>query len=185
MSVMMCSSVIFIAFVVTLNVKSLNAIIKHRSNMHTCLLNKCLLFKRQTSMSIPLVAVAIVVVVVVVVVIPFFYQKMPDKDLSSIRLPLSWKPNSDLMSKLLFNDPMIVNLVVQSLLDIPADSYKIAPNKWADGTRSDVVYSIRDESTVETSPILIEFQSKFLAISWADLFGIHSLEKPDIMSIQL
>ncbi|KAG2195958.1 hypothetical protein INT47_007094 [Mucor saturninus] len=55
---------------------------------------------------------------------------MSDKDPSSIRLPLSWKPGSDLMSTLLLNDPMIVNLVVQSLLgkDIPADSYKVAPN---------------------------------------------------------
>ncbi|KAG2229335.1 hypothetical protein BDF21DRAFT_492172 [Thamnidium elegans] len=64
-------------------------------------------------------------------------------DLNSIRLPLSWKPGSDLMSK-----------------DIPADSYKVAPNEWADGTRSDVVYSVRDKSTVETPPILIEFQSE-------------------------
>jgi transposase len=38
-------TVIFIAFVVTLNAKSLNATYnKHRSNMHMCLLNKCLFF---------------------------------------------------------------------------------------------------------------------------------------------
>ncbi|KAI7907813.1 uncharacterized protein BX663DRAFT_547485 [Cokeromyces recurvatus] len=82
---------------------------------------------------------------------------MSDKDLSSIRLPLNWKVGSDLMSKLLFNNPMIVNLVSKN---IPADSYKVTPNEWADGTRSDVVYSVRDKSTVETPPILIEFQSK-------------------------
>jgi predicted GNAT superfamily acetyltransferase len=51
MPAIMYSSVIFIAFVVTLNAKSLNAIIKHRSDMHVFLLNKCLFFKRQTSMT--------------------------------------------------------------------------------------------------------------------------------------
>lgn len=49
--IMMYSSVIFIAFVITLNAKSLNAIIKHRSNMRVFLSNKCLFFKRQTSMT--------------------------------------------------------------------------------------------------------------------------------------
>jgi hypothetical protein len=65
---------------------------------------------------------------------------------------------------------LILNLAVKSLLgilylsiemyyvglntycyvgkDIPAGSYKAAPNKWADGTRSDVVYSVRDKSTI-------------------------------------
>lgn len=46
------------------------------------------------------------------------------QDLSSFNLPLKWKPGSDLMSKLLFNDPMIVNLIVQSLLGIYACLHK-------------------------------------------------------------
>ncbi|KAI8070241.1 hypothetical protein BDF21DRAFT_495846 [Thamnidium elegans] len=52
-------------------------------------------------------------------------------------------PGSDLMSKVLFNGPTVVNLVVQSLLgtDIPANSYAVTSNEWADGTRSDVVYA--------------------------------------------
>ncbi|KAI8083767.1 hypothetical protein BDF21DRAFT_492670 [Thamnidium elegans] len=51
-------------------------------------------------------------------------------------------PGSDLMSKMLFTDPTVVNLVVQSLLgtDIPANSYVVTSNEWADDTRSDVVY---------------------------------------------
>ncbi|KAI8083740.1 hypothetical protein BDF21DRAFT_492648 [Thamnidium elegans] len=52
-------------------------------------------------------------------------------------------PGSDLMSKMLFNDPTVVNLVVQSLLGtgIPANSYAVTSNEWADDTRSDVVYA--------------------------------------------
>ncbi|KAI8057431.1 hypothetical protein BDF21DRAFT_456097 [Thamnidium elegans] len=40
------------------------------------------------------------------------------------------------MSKTLFNDPTVMNLVVQSLLgtDISTNSYAVTSNEWADGT---------------------------------------------------
>ncbi|KAG0808039.1 hypothetical protein G6F25_010093 [Rhizopus arrhizus] len=88
---------------------------------------------------------------------------MSSEDTNSITLPWNWKPGSDSMSKLLFNDPTVVNLVVQSLLgstDIPANSYTVASNEWADGTRSDVVYAAESKSTKTQPPILIEFQNQ-------------------------
>ncbi|KAI7896590.1 uncharacterized protein EV154DRAFT_390009, partial [Mucor mucedo] len=61
---------------------------------------------------------------------------------------------------LLFNDPVVVNLVVQSLLGstvIPTNNYYVASNEWADGTRSDVVYATKSSQVKSSLPILIEF----------------------------
>ncbi|ORE05095.1 hypothetical protein BCV72DRAFT_306708 [Rhizopus microsporus var. microsporus] len=65
------------------------------------------------------------------------------KDLESFKLPLKWKPGADLMSKMLLSDPEIMRIIIHSLIDVdvPPDSYSVVPTKWADGSRSDMVYA--------------------------------------------
>ncbi|KAI9270867.1 hypothetical protein BY458DRAFT_510006 [Sporodiniella umbellata] len=108
---------------------------------------------------------------------------MSSEDTNSFTLPWNWKPGSDLMSKLLFSDPTVVNLVVQSLLgtDIPADSYAVASNEWADGTRSDIVYAAGKPTKIEP-PILIEFQNQ-VNHEFMNSYKLFTFSIPSIQSI--
>ncbi|KAI7889105.1 uncharacterized protein EV154DRAFT_446886, partial [Mucor mucedo] len=75
-------------------------------------------------------------------------------------LPLKWKPGTDHVSKLLLNDPNVMNLIVRSLVGeiAPENSYTVAPTEWADNSRSDVLYTPRAEVTKTMPPILIVTQ---------------------------
>jgi hypothetical protein len=42
--------------------------------------------------------------------------------------------------------------------DVPANSYTVAQTEWADGSRSDMIYASRVETTESLPPILIELQ---------------------------
>ncbi|CAO3701944.1 unnamed protein product [Rhizopus stolonifer] len=76
--------------------------------------------------------------------------------LERFKLPLKWKPSTDLMSKMLLSDPEIMRIIIHSLIgvDVSPDSYSVVPTEWADGSRSDMVYA----STKLPPPILIEVQ---------------------------
>ncbi|EIE79741.1 hypothetical protein RO3G_04446 [Rhizopus delemar RA 99-880] len=78
-----------------------------------------------------------------------------------VKIPLN-QTSLNRATIVLFNDPMIVNLVVKSLLgtDVPEDIYTVTSNEWANGSRSDIVYMVKDKPTAERPPIIIEFQYK-------------------------
>ncbi|CEP13989.1 hypothetical protein [Parasitella parasitica] len=80
------------------------------------------------------------------------------EDSERFKLPLKWKPGTDLMSKMLLSDPEIMRIVIQSLLgeDVPPDSYSVAPTEWADGSRSDMVAEFQDEFTASADGLLLE-----------------------------
>ncbi|KAI7863972.1 hypothetical protein BDF14DRAFT_1938293 [Spinellus fusiger] len=112
------------------------------------------------------------------------------QDISSFPLPLSWKPGSDLMSKLLFNDPIIVNLVVKSLLgtDVPEDIYTVALDEWADDFNSTfIVYISQNESSSRFTPIIINIREVVDSDSMSDtiLFSTLVYEKYNISPIVL
>ncbi|CEP10968.1 hypothetical protein [Parasitella parasitica] len=77
------------------------------------------------------------------------------EDSERFKLPLKWKPGTDLMSKMMLSDSEIMRIVIQSLLgeDVPPDCYSVAPTDWADGSRSDMVYA-----STKSPPILVEVQ---------------------------
>ncbi|CEG71054.1 hypothetical protein RMATCC62417_06847 [Rhizopus microsporus] len=54
--------------------------------------------------------------------------------LESFKLPLKWKPGAGLMSKMLLSDPEIMRIIIQPFIDVdvPPDSYSVAPIEWAD-----------------------------------------------------
>ncbi|CEP10967.1 hypothetical protein [Parasitella parasitica] len=84
------------------------------------------------------------------------------EDSERFKLPLKWKPGTDLMSKMLLSDPEIMRIVIQSLLgeDVPPDSYSVAPTEWADTKGVYTLHVSQNTSNEKFIPVLVVIQEE-------------------------
>ncbi|KAG2206141.1 hypothetical protein INT47_003790 [Mucor saturninus] len=77
-------------------------------------------------------------------------------------LPLKWKPGTDHMSKLLLNDPNVINLIVRSLVGeiAPENSYTVAQTEWTDTKGKFTVYIPQNAEDDRFIPVLIAIQEE-------------------------
>jgi hypothetical protein len=76
--------------------------------------------------------------------------------MSAIILPNSLRPGTDLMSKIVVRNPIIVNIITKTLLN-SQDEYIPGESEWDDGTRSDLVLEPKTP-LLHLPPIVVEFQ---------------------------
>lgn len=84
------------------------------------------------------------------------------EDSERFKLPLNWKPGTDLISKMLLNDPAIMRIVIHSLVgeDISPDSYSVAPTEWADTKGVYTLYVSQNMSNEKLTPVLVVIQEE-------------------------
>ncbi|KAI8388929.1 uncharacterized protein BYT42DRAFT_632278 [Radiomyces spectabilis] len=75
-------------------------------------------------------------------------------------LPLSDRPGSDLISKLILQDQRIMNIITKELIGKPycENLYQLGQTEWSDSSKSDVVYVPLRQYQKSLPPILIEVQ---------------------------
>ncbi|CDH60555.1 predicted protein [Lichtheimia corymbifera JMRC:FSU:9682] len=66
------------------------------------------------------------------------------------------RTGSDRLAKLILNDDFVKEIVVNTVLDLPASNYHVGNNEWPDGSRSDVVYEPANSSSLPA--IIVEVQ---------------------------
>jgi hypothetical protein len=95
----------------------------------------------------------------------------------SFQLPPKYPPGTDLMSKWILNDKLVVNLIVKSIISMyntylsriiliifsyrehAENEYDTKPTEWTNYTRSDVFYCPTNRAKARTlPPVLIEVQ---------------------------
>ncbi|GAA5816547.1 hypothetical protein MFLAVUS_010077 [Mucor flavus] len=74
----------------------------------------------------------------------------------SVILPKSFRPGTDLMSKMVVRNPDVVNIITRTLVN-SQDEYVLGESEWNDGTRSDLVLEPKTPF-LDLLPIVIEFQ---------------------------
>ncbi|GAA5796666.1 hypothetical protein HPULCUR_002040 [Helicostylum pulchrum] len=79
-----------------------------------------------------------------------------EQDLENICIPFESRPGTDITSKLLLNNQTVMDLVINSLLDMnpPDNQYFSDQTEWTGRSKSDVLYVSKTETTVDLPPIL-------------------------------
>ncbi|KAI9243788.1 hypothetical protein EDC94DRAFT_699958 [Helicostylum pulchrum] len=82
--------------------------------------------------------------------------------LERLELPLKWKPDVDLMSKMLLSDPEIMRIIIHSLIgvDVSPDSYSVVPTEWADTKGVYTLYASQNTSNEKFIPVLVVIQEE-------------------------
>ncbi|KAI7895089.1 uncharacterized protein EV154DRAFT_399403, partial [Mucor mucedo] len=84
-----------------------------------------------------------------------------EREAENTLLPEDFKSGTDLSSKLLLNDPLIINVITKSLLQKRVNNlYISAQNEWCDGSKSDILYVPKSAAANASPPILIEIQNR-------------------------
>ncbi|KAG2215405.1 hypothetical protein INT45_010425 [Circinella minor] len=92
-----------------------------------------------------------------ILLIPWYYYKMGDTgSTSSGDLPTKYKPGTDLMSKLMFDDKRINDIIVS---EHALGQNVSKPTEWLDFTKSDVLYTASTGRILNSMPpVLVEIQ---------------------------
>ncbi|CEP09835.1 hypothetical protein, partial, partial [Parasitella parasitica] len=81
---------------------------------------------------------------------------------NSWHLPFDARLGTDITTKLILSNKTVINTVVQNLLgsSIPNNTYTTSSAEWADGKRSDLLYTPKNGAKIDLPPILIEVQNR-------------------------
>ncbi|KAG1324074.1 hypothetical protein G6F57_012702 [Rhizopus arrhizus] len=80
-------------------------------------------------------------------------------ELLTFELPSAFLPGQDILSKRILKNQKVIDLIVNSLLNIPAGTYGVASSEWLNNTRSDTLYEPKLDIQKSLPPILIEVQA--------------------------
>ncbi|KAI9487365.1 MAG: hypothetical protein EXX96DRAFT_628144, partial [Benjaminiella poitrasii] len=83
-----------------------------------------------------------------------------DNELLSFKLPSTFLPGQDILSKRILKNRKVINLTVNSLLNIPKGTYGAASIEWLNNTRSDALYEPKLDFQKSLPFVLIEVQAK-------------------------
>lgn len=84
---------------------------------------------------------------------------LPDTILPTYKAPAH--TGSDYLSKLIFNDDFVNDIIINTLLDVPGNnSYRVGSNEWPDGSRSDFMtratqYCVQAHKRSRRLPVII------------------------------
>ncbi|CAO3606904.1 unnamed protein product [Mucor hiemalis] len=84
---------------------------------------------------------------------------LQDNDLLTFELPSTLLPGRDILSKRILKNQKVIDLIVDSLLNIPAGTYGVASSEWLNDTRSDTLYEPKLDIQKSLPPVLIEVQA--------------------------
>ncbi|CEP14797.1 hypothetical protein [Parasitella parasitica] len=79
-----------------------------------------------------------------------------DNELLTFELPSTFLPGRDILSKRILKNQKVIDLIVNSLLNIPAGTYGVASSEWLNNTRSDTLYEPKLDIQKSLPPVLIE-----------------------------
>lgn len=77
----------------------------------------------------------------------------------TFELPSALLPGKDILSKRILKNQKVIDLIVNSLLNIPAGTYGVASSEWLNNTRSDILYEPKLDIQKSLPPVLIEVQA--------------------------
>jgi hypothetical protein len=72
-------------------------------------------------------------------------------------LPHASRPGTDRMSKVVASNRQVIDLIVSSIFNVEAGTYRVDESEWANGTRSDLVLT-PDVIDNDQRPLIVEFQ---------------------------
>lgn len=72
-----------------------------------------------------------------------------------IKIPFNRRPGTDVTSKNLLNNATVKDIVITTVAGVDGDIYLVGDCKWQDGSRSNVVYTPKNNAL---SPIIIDVQ---------------------------
>ncbi|KAI8889106.1 hypothetical protein K501DRAFT_291282 [Backusella circina FSU 941] len=84
---------------------------------------------------------------------------LQDNELLTFELPSAFLPGRDILSKRILKNQKVIDLIVNSLLNIPAGTYGAASSEWINNTRSDTLYEPKLDIQKSLPPVLIEVQA--------------------------
>jgi hypothetical protein len=84
---------------------------------------------------------------------------LQDNELLTFKLPSTFLPGQDILSKRILKNQKVIDLIVNSLLNIPAGTYGVASIERLNNTRSDTLYEPRLDIRRSLPPVLIEVQA--------------------------
>ncbi|KAI9355840.1 hypothetical protein BD770DRAFT_296690, partial [Pilaira anomala] len=67
------------------------------------------------------------------------------------------RPGTDKTTKNLLKHPEAKNIVTRVIIGVDGNAYINGDSEWADGTQSDALYALKDES-LGHAPIIVEVQ---------------------------
>ncbi|CEP14887.1 hypothetical protein [Parasitella parasitica] len=100
-------------------------------------------------------------------------RNMPDSDLLQFVIPYKHRPGTGLMTKLMLQDPRIMNIVLKTLIGPEVeDKYTSASCEWIDGRHADILYVPKTAAIEAFPPVVVEVQNtvdraKLLSECWA------------------
>ncbi|KAG2209747.1 hypothetical protein INT47_001895 [Mucor saturninus] len=112
---------------------------------------------------------------------------LQDNELLTFELPSTLLPGRDILSKRILKNQKVIDLIINSLLNIPAGTYGVASSEWLDNTRSDTLYEPRLDIQKSLPPVLIEVQARVDEKFMMRLmqYAINVIERYDLKPVVL